>query len=129
MSESFIAKCRRFGVEHYSPVALVDEIERLRGKSGMPDRIAEALEELLKAQRSTKKWRDTVLPILMDRPTIPLIIRRNNLKAVVGISPTTVDRLEAKGKFPARKHFSEGVVGWHSPEVIAWVMNIANEVQ
>ena len=51
----------------------------------------------------------------------PMIIRRNQLKAVVGLSPSTVDRLEASGDFPRRCRWSAGVVGWRWNEVAAWV--------
>lgn len=48
---------------------------------------------------------------------IPLIIRRSQLKAITGISPTMVDKLEAEGKWPRRVRFSQGIVGWHGPEI------------
>jgi predicted DNA-binding transcriptional regulator AlpA len=52
---------------------------------------------------------------------LPIIVRRGMLKDQVGISPSSVDRLEASGDFPKRKKFSAGIVGWYGPEVEEWV--------
>lgn len=57
--------------------------------------------------------------------SIPLIVRRSQLKAVVGIAPSTVDRLEAAGEFPKRRRWNQGVVGWYGPEVEAWAADRA----
>jgi predicted DNA-binding transcriptional regulator AlpA len=51
----------------------------------------------------------------------PLMIRRAQLKSVVGLSPSTVDRLERAGDFPTRRRFGPGVVGWLTHEVKAWM--------
>lgn len=47
----------------------------------------------------------------------PLLIRRSQLKNLVGLPPTTVDRLEKAGAFPARRRIGPGVVGWLASEV------------
>ena len=57
----------------------------------------------------------------MSQVSIPLIIRRSQLKSVLGIAPSTVDRLEAAGEFPKRKRWNAGVVGWDGEEVAGWV--------
>ena len=57
----------------------------------------------------------------MNTINVPLIIRRSQLKSVLGISPSTVDRLETAGEFPKRKRWNAGVVGWSGEEVAAWV--------
>jgi predicted DNA-binding transcriptional regulator AlpA len=57
----------------------------------------------------------------MSQVSIPLIIRRSQLKSVLGIAPSTVDRLEATGDFPKRKRWNAGVVGWDGEEVAGWV--------
>jgi predicted DNA-binding transcriptional regulator AlpA len=57
----------------------------------------------------------------MSQVTVPLIIRRSQLKTVLGIAPSTVDRLEASGEFPKRKRWNVGVVGWSGEEVSDWV--------
>ena len=57
----------------------------------------------------------------MYNVSVPLIIRRSQLKAVLGIAPSTVDRLEKAGQFPQRKKWNTGVVGWSGEEVSDWV--------
>lgn len=49
------------------------------------------------------------------------IIRRNQLKEVVGISPSSVDRLILAGSFPKKRRWSQGITGWLSTEVEKWV--------
>jgi len=53
--------------------------------------------------------------------TAPLIIRRNQLKQIVGISPSSVDRLEAAGQFPKRRKIGPGCVGWLYSEVLEFL--------
>ena len=50
----------------------------------------------------------------------PLLIRRSQLKHVVGLSASTVRRLEATGNFPKRRKIG-GVVGWIGSEIEAWL--------
>lgn len=50
---------------------------------------------------------------------VPMFIRRKDLKRVVGLSPSTVVRLEEAGKFPARIRIG-GSVGWLKPDVEAF---------
>lgn len=60
----------------------------------------------------------------MNNPTaapFPLIIRRSQLKAVVGLSPSTIERLMASKDFPPKRHYTAGVVGWDGQEVAQWV--------
>jgi predicted DNA-binding transcriptional regulator AlpA len=49
------------------------------------------------------------------------IVRRTELKAVVGISPSSVDRLIAAGRFPRKRRWSAGITGWLSNELSDWV--------
>ena len=65
----------------------------------------------------------------MTTPHVPLILRRSQLKTILGIAPSTVDRLEASGEFPKRKRWSTGVVGWEGSEVAAWVSNRVSNVR
>lgn len=47
-----------------------------------------------------------------------------NLKAVkekVGLSPTTIWRLEKAGKFPSRINITESRVGWFEEEIDNWL--------
>ena len=39
-----------------------------------------------------------------QKEQVPFLIRRGQLKAVTGLSPSSVDRLEQSGVFPARRH-------------------------
>ena len=48
------------------------------------------------------------------------IIRRSQLKEKVGISPSSVDRLEAAGNFPRRRKWSTGITGWLTSEIQQW---------
>lgn len=52
-----------------------------------------------------------------ETPPLPLLIRRSQLKNLVGLAPSTVDRLERDGVFPARRRVGAGVVGWVRSEV------------
>lgn len=47
----------------------------------------------------------------------PFLIRRGQLKAVTGLSPSSIDRLEQAGLFPARRRVGPGIVGWLRSEV------------
>jgi predicted DNA-binding transcriptional regulator AlpA len=58
--------------------------------------------------------------------SIPLIIRRARLKEIVGMSPAKIDQLEKAGKFPKRRQWSEGIVGWSGEEVARWVADQAS---
>lgn len=55
------------------------------------------------------------------------IIRKADLKREVGLSPTTVWRLERAGKFPRRIKISEHVVGWLRRDIEAWLEERAAE--
>ena len=55
----------------------------------------------------------TTTPIAQPHP---LFIRRSQLKSVLGLSPSTVDRLEAEGLFPRRRRIGPGCVGWFYDE-------------
>jgi predicted DNA-binding transcriptional regulator AlpA len=58
-----------------------------------------------------------------------MIIRRGQLKQMVGISPSTVDRLEASGNFPQRRRWSIGVVGWLRSDVENWVIKKSEPIK
>jgi prophage regulatory protein len=49
------------------------------------------------------------------------IVRPKNVKDVVGVSYTTVWRLERAGQFPKRRRLSAGAVGWVRSELEAWL--------
>ena len=52
-----------------------------------------------------------------QKEQVPFLIRRGQLKAVTGLSPSSVDRLEQSGVFPARRRVGAGIVGWLRSEV------------
>ena len=52
-----------------------------------------------------------------------IIIRKRQLKAITGLSPRHIDRLEKSGDFPSRIQLSPRAVGWLSDEVENWVKN------
>ncbi len=49
------------------------------------------------------------------------IIRPRNLPAEIGISRTSIWRLERAGDFPKRIRLSAGAVGYRRDEVQAWL--------
>ena len=49
------------------------------------------------------------------------ILRRTAVMARVGLSYTTIWRLERKGKFPAHVQISENTIGWHEHDIDAFV--------
>ena len=59
----------------------------------------------------------------MNVNNLPLILRRPELVAAVGLSRATIDRLERAGDFPRRFTIIPGgrAVGWSGAEVASWV--------
>lgn len=49
------------------------------------------------------------------------VIRRKELLECVGLSYTSIWRLEKENQFPARRQISAGLVGWISSEVDEWL--------
>ncbi|WP_407923294.1 helix-turn-helix transcriptional regulator [Desulfobotulus alkaliphilus] len=52
-----------------------------------------------------------------------MLIRRKQLKELTGLSPSTAERWEKAGKFPARRCVGPGVVGWLYDEVREFMKN------
>ena len=52
----------------------------------------------------------------------PLFIRRNQLKEITGLSPSTIWRLEKDGLFPKRRQIGS-CVGWIFSEVELFLKN------
>jgi predicted DNA-binding transcriptional regulator AlpA len=50
------------------------------------------------------------------------VLRRSELKSVVGLGRTQIDNLIAKGEFPAPIPLSDHgrAVGWFESEILAW---------
>ena len=49
------------------------------------------------------------------------IVRRKELRHLVGYSPAHIDRLEKAGQFPKRVELGPGAVGWIEDEIQAWI--------
>ena len=50
-----------------------------------------------------------------------MLLRMPQVMKMVGVSNTTIWRMEKAGLFPARKRISAGAVGWLASEVVAWL--------
>ena len=53
------------------------------------------------------------------------VLRRRRLCRTVGLSYSTICRLEKSGAFPARRRLGPGSVGWLRSEVEAWMEEAA----
>ena len=53
-------------------------------------------------------------------------LRWPEVQAIVGLSRTTVWRLERRGAFPGRCRISENAVGWLDDEISEWVRRQAS---
>lgn len=53
------------------------------------------------------------------------VIRFKELKDAVGLSRSTVWRMERAGTFPARVQLSRNSVGWYKADVDAWLRSRA----
>ena len=53
------------------------------------------------------------------------ILRTNEVCARCGLSRATIWRLERTGRFPARRHLTDCLVGWLEQEVDAWILSRA----
>ncbi len=49
------------------------------------------------------------------------IVRRKELRHLVGYSPAHIDRLEKAGQFPKRVELGPGAVGWVAEELQEWI--------
>ena len=54
------------------------------------------------------------------------ILRKPDLRALTGLSDSTVRRLEQASEFPKRIQLAARSVGWRSSEVAAWLANRPN---
>ena len=51
------------------------------------------------------------------------LIRWPEVQRLIGLSRSTVDRLERTGAFPRRVILSGNAVGWRKAEILAWTAN------
>jgi prophage regulatory protein len=49
------------------------------------------------------------------------ILRTPTVLQMIGLSRTTVWRMERAGTFPTRRKISSGTVGWFESEVLTWI--------
>ena len=49
------------------------------------------------------------------------ILRAGAVVKLVGLSRTTIWRMERAGEFPLRRKISQGTVGWLESEVMQWM--------
>ena len=49
------------------------------------------------------------------------IVRRKELRDLVGYSPAHIDRLEKAGQFPKRVELGPSAVGWVDEELQEWI--------
>jgi prophage regulatory protein len=52
------------------------------------------------------------------------IMRLNEVKAVTGLSKTTIYRFEKEGRFPSRVSLGERSMGWFEDDVQAFLMSL-----
>ena len=52
------------------------------------------------------------------------IIRLNEVKAVTGLSKTTIYRFEKEGRFPSRVSIGERSVGWFEDDIEGFLMSL-----
>ncbi len=71
-----------------------------------------------------KKTRRTQAP---TAPAQSIIVRPNDITAIIGLSRRQADRLEAAGAFPRKVRLGENSAGWLMTEVSAWVAQRAAE--
>jgi prophage regulatory protein len=53
----------------------------------------------------------------------PIIIRKHTVRAMTGLSDSSIDRHEQTGDFPKRVKLSKRAVGWYEAEVVAWIQH------
>ncbi|ORJ57476.1 helix-turn-helix transcriptional regulator [Geothermobacter hydrogeniphilus] len=58
---------------------------------------------------------------MKELETKPIFVRRNRIKELTGLSPSTVWRLEQQGQFPKRRKIGPGCTGWLYEEVLEFL--------
>ena len=61
------------------------------------------------------------VPAKQSNDTQDRILRAHEVQQIVGISRSTIWRLERKGQFPARLPLGTGSVGWLKSDIESWV--------
>ena len=55
------------------------------------------------------------------------IMRLNEVKAVTGLSKTTIYRFEKLGRFPSRVSLGERSVGWFEDDIEGFLMSLKDQ--
>lgn len=63
------------------------------------------------------------VPAKQSNDTQDRILRAHEVQQIVGISRSTIWRLERKGQFPARLPLGTGSVGWLKSDIETWMQN------
>lgn len=61
-----------------------------------------------------------MLPIPSLAPDSGGLIRWPAVRDLIGLSRSTVDRLEKSGAFPRRVSISSNAIGWRRAEILTW---------
>jgi prophage regulatory protein len=61
------------------------------------------------------------LEVVRERLPLARFIRKPEVRLAVGLSDTTIWRLERRGEFPPRIEIIPGVVAWLEADVLAWI--------
>jgi prophage regulatory protein len=56
------------------------------------------------------------------------IMRLSEVKALTGLSKTTIYRFEKEGRFPSRVSLGERSVGWFEDDIHEFLMSLKNSV-
>ncbi|WP_243140672.1 helix-turn-helix transcriptional regulator [Pelistega ratti] len=66
----------------------------------------------------------------MDKDYIEenMLISRKTVFQMVGLSNSTIWRLEREGKFPKRKQLSKNRVAWLKKEILNWIKQRADAI-
>lgn len=81
------------------------------------------------AQQSAHKRKVKTMAEMAHQKNAPLIIRRADLKKTVGLSPSTIDRLESAGKFPRRRRYGMAITGWLYSEIENWIETAGTPIE
>ena len=62
-------------------------------------------------------------PAKLSNDTQDRILRAHEVQKIVGVSRSTIWRMERKGQFPARLPLGTGSIGWLKSDIEAWMQN------
>jgi len=70
--------------------------------------------------------------LTLSKEVLPMTHRKQflrflSVKELIGLSRSTIDRLEREGKFPKRRQISSNAVAWVFGEIEDWIEARAND--